>query len=258
MTQNEAAENQVAVVQSSEFSFLRTMEAHPDVDLVEVMQENMGDDDFTPFDLDRIVVPGGGSTTWEVPGLNGIEETKTLRGIILLVQKSRGYWKDELEGEGTPPDCSSTDGNTGFGEPGGSCLTCPLNQFGSGKNGSKGCKEVKNVFLLTENSMLPVILQVPPTSLKALRKYSVQLTGAALRQLSGVVTEFTLQKTKSRSGYTHSAITLRLDGDLNDDQRQKVKQFKAAIEQSLKKEQPTSAHGDEAQAGCYEDAPQFD
>jgi len=256
MAENE--NTQVAVVETSEFPFLQVMHTNPDVDLVEVMQENLGDEDFTIFDLDRVVVPSGGATTWEVPGLSGVEETKTLRGIIVAVQKSRGYWKEELEGEGTPPDCSSNDGETGFGEPGGSCLTCPLNQFGSGKNGSKGCKEIKNVFLLTENSMLPVILQVPPTSLKALRKYSVQLTGADLRQLSGVVTEFTLQKTKSRSGFTHSAISLRMVADLTGEQKQSVKRFKEAIEHSLKKERPADAHGDEAPAGRYEDAPQFD
>ncbi len=257
MSQNET-QNAPAVINSSEFPFLAIAETNPDVDLVEVMQDNLGDEDFSAFDLDRITVPGAGGTTWEVNTINGTVETKTLRGIVLAVQKSRSYWEQDLDGEGTPPDCSSHDGETGFGKPGGSCLNCPLNQFGSGKNGSKACKETKNVFLLTEHSMLPVILQVPPTSLKVWKKYCVQLMGSGLRQLSETVTEFSLEKTKSRSGFTHSAIVPKLGGDLSEPQAASVKNFKAAIMASLKKERPAGVHGDETPAGSYEDAPQFD
>jgi hypothetical protein len=256
------AKNEVALVKASDFPFLANIVSNPDVDLPTILEENLGGEDFSPFDLERIVLPGSGGTIWEVSTIDGPKNVDKIRGIVLSVQRARAYWESEMDGEGTPPDCSSNDGVHGFGNPGGECITCPLNQFGSGKNNGKACKEIKNIFLLTENSMLPVILQVPPTSLKIWKKYAVQLMGHNFRSIHGVVTEFTLEKCKAKSGFTHSRLVLKCKEDLTDEQKASVIKFRNGIEQALASQPneniPTGTYGDDNPAGMYEEAPQFD
>lgn len=255
--------NALAVIDDSRFPFLSAMRDNPDVDLPALMQENLGDDDFSPFDLDRIVLPGSGGTMWTIPTIDGEVEAKSFQGIILSVHKARSFWQSEMDGEGTPPDCSSDNGVTGFGSPGGDCAACPLNVFGSGKNNSKACKETKHIYVLLEGSVLPLMLQVPPTSLKAVKQYQVRLMGHGLKSINGVVTEFGLEKVKSRSGFVHAKLVLKAVGDLTGEQKACVKSFRDAIEMAIKtgadkRQQPAEAHGEEAPASNYEEAPKFD
>lgn len=65
--------------------------------------------------------------------------------VPLMFFKNRVYFRDKKEGGGIL--CRSDDMKTGIGEPGGSCATCPLNQFGSAKGGKgkgKACTEFYN------------------------------------------------------------------------------------------------------------------
>src|SRR4029450_12815372 len=79
-------------------------------------------------DLDRIRMPTGGALTFEVPTPAGPESRPTITGVLVHVQQRRAYWAQAFDetGGGTPPDCTSADGITGVGEPGGACARCPL------------------------------------------------------------------------------------------------------------------------------------
>ena len=257
MAKEQIASNQLAVIDETAFPFLQAIMANPNIDLPALIQENLGDEDFSPFDLDRITVPGAGGTMWEVPTMDGEKNEAAFEGIVLCVQKSRAYWEKEMDGEGTPPDCESKDGLVGHGIPGGVCSQCPLNKFDSGKNGSKACKEVKNIFLLTKDSMLPVIVQFPPTSLKTWKKYAVKLMGQGFRSIHGVVTQFSLEKTKSRSGFTHSKIVCKAVADLTKEQQANVVSFRKGLECALLSAPVAQPTAERVVNEGYDEAPDF-
>lgn len=182
-------------------------------DLIGSIAANVGGA-ITEFDLDRVHVPAGGGLTWEIPGLVPTS-SREIVGVVVARHAARGYWARSLEasGGGTPPDCSSTDGITGVGNPGGPCITCPKNVFGSAtRNGEqaagKACKEQVLLFILREGDRLPIVVAVPPSSLLALRKYMLRLaTASTPLPFWTVVTRLSLAQTKNKAnGITYSSI----------------------------------------------------
>jgi hypothetical protein len=129
-------------------------------------------------DLDRVHVPLGGSTTWQVPGINGTESVSELDGIILGYQDQRAFWRGSPE-EGTPgapPDCASPDTVNGVGDPGGLCCNCPFAQFGSGSTGrGQACRLTRELLFARPQDRLPFIVSVPPSSLRNVRKFQARL-----------------------------------------------------------------------------------
>lgn len=198
--------------------------------LGELLAENIGQGGLSPFDLDRVKVPGGGATTWEIPSIDGTTEAKELTGVIAAWADKRSYWEKDMEdsGGGSPPDCTSEDGNTGIGKPGGNCWECPLAQFGSGKNNAQACKSMKFVFLVQPKRMLPVLLAVPPSSLSPFKKYMLGLAGAG-RKYNHVVTKFTLEKTKNAGGITYAKIVCVKDAQLEPETIAAVERYSAAL-----------------------------
>ena len=173
--------------------------------LASIIEVNLAGEQLRVFDLDRIVVPSGGSTTWTVYDLMAGElETKEIEGIIIHIQPTRAMW-EAVYGEGggdSPPDCASLDGEVGMGIPGGNCAQCPFNQF---ENGKKKCKERRWIFLLQPNDLLPIVVDSPPSSLNEVVKYKVALTRAG-KGLPNVVSRMTLKQTKNKDGIKYSKI----------------------------------------------------
>jgi len=185
-------------------------------DELAAMQELVAEavrDDVTQFDLPEVKVPAGGGTSWEVPTLSGDEAVKSLRCVILCAQKVRQYYADEFSGESVPPDCASADGRTGIGEPGGDCANCPMAQWGSGGNGGQACSERRHMMLLRDDAALPVFLNLPPSSLRAFKKFRALLLGA-MTPLHGVVAELGLTKAKNKTGIEYSEVTFTAAGPL--------------------------------------------
>ena len=140
--------------------------------------------------FDRIKIPSGGSTAFEVPGDDG-EETEMVRdimGVILYHHPAYAYYPEKYAGGSNPPECGSFDGITGIGVPGGACDTCPYNRFGSGDGQSKACKNRRMIYILREGEIFPMILSLPTGSLKEFTKYvKRQLTkGRKASSASGI------------------------------------------------------------------------
>lgn len=176
-----------------------------------VLAENLGDGGLTPQDLTRIRVPSGGGLAWEYPTASGPEPRPTFEGVILHRQNTRAYWAQSLEaGNGnTPPDCRSDDAIVGVGIPGGRCDTCPLSQFGS-KEGTnaQACKALTLLYVMVPGELLPVVVVAPPTSLKPLKTYMLQLTSAGVRYWTAI-TRFALEQTKNAGGIKYSRLALQ-------------------------------------------------
>ena len=203
--------------------------------LAEILKENIGGDELTPFDLDRIKIPAGGGTTWEVPSIDGPKDTKILTGIIVHLRMARVYWEGSFgDGEAGPPDCSSDDSFNGVGNPGGNCSVCPMAQWKSARNDGKGqaCKLVRLVFLVQPESMIPMVLPLPPTSLRDTKKYLLRLTGARL-PFYCVETHFSLEKSKNGAGIEYSKAIPKVGKRLDAEDRTKMKAYVESMKASF-------------------------
>ena len=187
---------------------------HTPEEVHEILRANLGGQELSPFDLPKVKIPGAGGTTWEVPSVDGDRAEKELEGIVIHFKLIRSYWPGEFKGS-EPPQCSSTDSRIGVGDPGGVCEICPFSQFGSDKTGrGQACKQMEQWFVLPENTLLPLVVTLPPMSLSPARKYRLNLTNAML-QLNQVVTRLTLATAQNPEGqkyaYAVPALASRLE-----------------------------------------------
>jgi len=183
----------------------------------------------TPSDMDRIKVPAGGATSWEIKTLKGDESVKAIEGIILMADDNRVWYKEPFTGDNTPPDCFSPDGEIGFGEPGGNCATCPLAVWGSAENGrGQACNLRKLMLVLKPDSLLPVIISAPPGSVKSITDFMKRITSAGLPHYS-VVASLGLIKKKSGEGITYAAIEPEFVRELTDEECEKILEYRHQV-----------------------------
>ncbi len=184
-----------------------------------IVQENLKGQVITPFSLDRIKIPAGGGTSWEIPDL--LEDTisiKAFHGLILNFTHGRSFWEHGLDEGGLagPPNCISVDLDVGHGSPGGPCATCPKNEWESGRQGrGKACREKMMLFLLMENTFIPRVIQVPTTSIKVVRSFMLRLASEGIPFYS-IIPEFTLKQVQQAGGglnYSQMVITIKKGED---------------------------------------------
>lgn len=185
-------------------------------DLADMVAEEMDGLGTIPFD--RVKVPSGGQTAFEVPGEteDDTQVVKAIRGVILYHHPVNAYWANPFGGAGdSAPDCSAIDGHQGVTADGEvrSCDTCRYNQFGTGAGGrGKACKNSHRVYILPEGSPIPMILNLPPTSLKTLRNYiGKSLLVKGLKSYE-VITEISLKKIPANGtvpAYSQAVFTLK-------------------------------------------------
>ena len=180
------------------------------------------------FQLNRLRIPAGGMTAWEVESLEGTTIEQELDVVILAMKgNQKSWWSVPMEeaGGGAPPSCSSSDARTGFGvntleadAPHGehSCQECAWNQFGSARNGGNGkdCSDFALLFFFTEGSRIPSLLMVPATSLRKLQSYVLKLIDAGKR-MEGCISTMKLVKAQSQSGIQYSQLELGWKADLD-------------------------------------------
>lgn len=208
-----------------------------------VLRENMGGEKLTEFDLERIKVPSGGGNFWEVPSIDGPTPQKTIEGIVVLTKNVRAYWPLALEegGGNDPPQCTSADSVIGVGDPGGACETCPYSQFGSARDGrGQACKQMRQLFILTESGVLPLVLTLPPTSLANARKYFMRLASAQGRYYWETLTKVSLEEATNAGGQKFSRATFAVGDPLNEADAAAVAAYKAALEPVLAARLPGS------------------
>ena len=195
------------------------------------IRENLGNDRITDRDLDRITIPLGGGVNWTVPTLEGEDTVKTLDGIIVHWTAPRAYWATGMEtGGNTPPDCSSRDGDVGYGQPGGACHLCPLDEWGTaeGGGGGKGCKEKRMLFLLRPTDLLPIVIQAPSTSIQPIKKYFLRL-GSQAREYWSVFSQLSLERASNSTGIAFSRISVKSTGPVPEEQEEMLRAYRDAI-----------------------------
>ena len=160
--------------------------------------------------LDRIKIPAGGSTAFEVPSGDSDEPemVKEITGVILFNHPANAYYTEKYTGGSNPPDCSSFDGVHGNGTPGGYCANCLYNKFGSGDGKSKACKNRRMLYILREGQLFPVILNLPVGSSASYKNYVKHLL-TKRTSLNRVVTSISLKKAMSDSNIAFSQASFK-------------------------------------------------
>ena len=193
--------------------------------------------------FDRIKVPSGGGLAFEVPGDNPDEPDlqKEFKAVIVYHHPIHSYYKEKYTGGNETPDCASIDGVVGVDKESGEirrCKDCPLNQFGTGENGGKACKNRRRIFILRENEIFPTLLSLPTASVDNFTKYIVNLVGKH-KKSNQVVTKFSLKKDTNKNGITFSKVVLSFERDLSPEEieniskmSEKVKAMAQNIDQS--------------------------
>ena len=127
-------------------------------------------DGLQMMSFQRVKIPAGGQLQFEIPteDPDNPDYARTLEGVILYNHAACTLWPEGSEyDEDTKPLCSSVDGKTGIGEPGGACATCPMNEYGSARDGGRGkaCKNMRDIYLLRSGEYMPLLISLPPTSM---------------------------------------------------------------------------------------------
>ena len=184
--------------------------------------------------FDRIRIPSGGGTAWEVPDSDNVSMQQEIVGVIVHHHAARAYWMQAYKGGGQQPDCSSLDGVTGIAtntelEWYGTlreCATCPMNTWGSADGGrGKACRELHRLYILREGDVFPVLITLPPTSLKVFAGYIARRILPLGVRLRHVVTVIGLAKAKNAQGIAYSQATFRPKGILSVSARNVIDQY---------------------------------
>ena len=205
----------------------------------QIIQENFGGSRLTLADLDKIKIPSGqGAAVWSIPSaIEGDEDTtKELAGILIGWADKKSWWHKTFNESGgkEQPDCKSNDMVHGLGNPnmilnqkeqalvaegkanaqaravvipdtdgqkGYLCATCPHNVFGSAaQGGGKSCQDKRFILMMLKDSVMPILIRVPATSINNIKQYFKRLAGSRTSYL-GVLTAFTLLKVEGKIPY---------------------------------------------------------
>lgn len=183
---------------------------------------------FQRLEFGIIRVPSGKNKFFEASDSD--DPIKEFQGIIVDHHPNNVYFSKPFEQSGgVPPDCYSIDGKTGIGHPGGSCLSCPLNQYGSGpdKKG-KACANRHRIYVLQEGCYLPDLLNLPVMSVQPFVVYVVKLGKHGLLP-NEVLSKFSLEQTKNRDGIDYSKVKFSMVGPLSDELKQHIAKYTEAI-----------------------------
>lgn len=200
-------------------------------EMAEGISEEMDGLGQIPFD--RVKIPSGGGLAFEVPGEDeeNPESVMELVGVILHHHPVNAYWRESFSGANEAPDCSSIDGKQGVERETGEikdCASCPLNQFGSDGTG-KACKNIHRVYLLREGNPIPVIISLPPTSIKSMRDYiGKRILVRGMRSYQ-VITKITLKKEKNAAGIAYSRAVFSFVDKLTEAQAEECRQMSETI-----------------------------
>lgn len=215
-------------------------------------------DDYAGLQLSfqRVKIPGGGSLQFELPGDDpeNPDYAKTIEGVIVYSHQASAYWPEGSEyDDSVTPLCSSVDGITGCGTPGGACAVCELNQYGTGTdskgNPSKGkaCKNMRHLYILRDGEYMPILLALPPTSLRPYSDFVNASFVTRRRPAYASVVQIGLKRVENGSNL-YSIATFRKLYDFTGEQLAQIKaytmDFRTQIKEMLKQRANTLASAD--------------
>lgn len=222
----------------------------------EFTQEELAEDmDGLQMSFPRVKIPAGGALMFELPSDDpeNPDYVKNLEGVILFNHPNNAYWPEGSEyDDSATPLCSSVDAKQGIGEPGGSCISCALNQFGSAAEGNgKACKNMRVLYLLRSGEFMPLQVTLPPTSLKPFREFMNQSFMLRRRATYGSVVQIGLKK-MSNGKDDYSVATFRRLYDFSGEELAQIRQFADGFKEQVRMmlKQRTTINESQHDTGC--------
>jgi len=205
-----------------------TIAALEQPEIKEIVRENLAG--MGRIQFERVKMPSGGALAFELTDENGEPRPAAeIVGVILDRYPVNAYWPDKFAGAKNPPQCVALDGQNGVGQPGGPCIKCPHNQWGSdGEGRGKACKNLHRIYILPPGDILPLLIALPPTSLANFNAYMMRLTSKTKKPYWAVVTKIKLEKATNTAGISYSRAVFTKIGDVPAD---KLAALKAYIEE---------------------------
>jgi hypothetical protein len=186
--------NKSLVVPASQGDYYPVLAPESQDEIRDLYQTNLTSIGVDPNLLPRDKCGAGGATDFRVQSPDG-ETNKVIKPIIVNVRKGRLLFTEDGKLGKRPPVCTSKDGFVGIGNPGGDCTICPYAQFGSSTKGhGQACKQIYQLLVLHPDEIIPHVLSVPPTSLKAAGQYFLMLLSRKIPW--GVVTRIQMEGRK--------------------------------------------------------------
>jgi len=149
------------------------------------------------------------------------EVAKELSGHIIYYTNANQYYSKAFgEGDNVVPDCFSSNGiapDGGDNRQAGPCKSCPLNQFGSGKDGiGKACANTIRLYVLLDGDIMGSVIKASPASLgkkDSLMRWLTNAPNVANKAGVGaayqpIKVRFKLHKKDFSSGFSASVLDL--------------------------------------------------
>jgi len=199
-------------------------------ELAEVLEASPSTEGFGPRDLEMIKIPAGGQLIWDIPTMDGRDGARHFDAVVLHYHTHRKWW-EQAYGAGPvgPPDCESNDGLLGLGNPGGACKQCPLNHVKRSRE-DRTCPPRQYLFLMLPEMPMPVLLDLPVTSLAVWGDYVNKALKARLKLPWRVITRFELNKATATLGNDNfSRLSVSLVADIPKEEWAAIEGYRQAL-----------------------------
>lgn len=159
-------------------------------------------DGLGPIPFDTVKVPSGGGIAFEVPSDDpeSPDSEKSLVGVIVYHHCTNAYWANSFDGKNEQPDCASMDGKNGIDRDSGElrqCESCPQPVWQRPGRQRQSLQEYAPHLPLREGEVLPLLLPLPPTSLKAFKDYLAKRIVLKGKRAWQVLTQITLKRNRT-------------------------------------------------------------
>lgn len=206
----------------------------PEEEEIKMIFEDL-DDLIGPKLLSVASIAGGGAGVFKIREAGTDEAvggTGDITGVIIASHPVNVRWATEYgkNADGDAPACKSVDGRTGISAEGEvlQCAACKYNEYNP-NTGRKDCSNKRQLYILREGDVLPLLLSVAPSGLKAFDNYRIFTRLTLRKQLAEVVTRISLKNVKSRSGITYSAPVFEAVSALPAEQAKKLQAYGQSI-----------------------------
>jgi hypothetical protein len=161
------------------------------------------------------------------------EPVEEVRGVIIFAAKYKSYYKEAYDEDNVvPPDCFSHDGKVPYPDVESPvspvCKGCPMNEFETDvRKKGKACRDMRRLFLVTGDSIMPRQLNVTPSAIKNWDDYLSKLVtfGYSYNEVETVITA--KKKKSSDPHVTFSFARGKVYDETKPEDAQALKNFSA-------------------------------
>lgn len=217
---------------------------------LELIQAELQGQQLTEFNLTRVKMATGGGQFWQVPSITGVEAVPAIEGVVLLSKFSRSYWEAAFSGGNEPPDCSSPDAEHATSRPdidipapadpdrddpnahlcngcGYAAWGTKMNEKGEATRG-QACKMSRVLFVLHPRRNLPMVVVLPPTSLKPAQNYFLGLADVDIDH-KDLVTKIGLVKASGKGVPDYAQAAFEAGPEVPEDQRAFIRTYSETV-----------------------------